>query len=133
MVYDKSRYFGSHLSNCPPNDARPTSGTVYYLVRNNPPKEEDFKPLLKKRPNSLNGESEHIRCRGHGLSVLRDIDDAKNLKKSSGFRDAMIAVCELTSKYGVVKKTPSNKRRSHQTLWVPYGVEIWLKFQVISE
>ncbi len=35
MVNDKPKYFGSHLGNCPPEDARTASGVFYRLVKKN--------------------------------------------------------------------------------------------------
>ena len=53
MNYEVMQFFGSDLNNCPPSDAKPAFGIVYYLVWNNPPEENDFKTRYNKTPKGL--------------------------------------------------------------------------------
>ena len=79
MVYDRSQYFGSHLSNCPPNDAQPALGIIYRLVFNNPPNGIDFVPNVREEPerydfqSNMTEEEEEKSCMGHGISVFKDL------------------------------------------------------------
>ena len=75
------KLLGSHLDNCPPEDAEPASGIVYYLVRNDPPQEGDFIPGIKKHPHVYENKPEDEKCQSHGFSVFTDIEDALKLKE----------------------------------------------------
>ena len=122
---------GSQLDSCPPEDAKPASGIVYYLVRNNPPEEEDFIPGIEKHPHAYAHREKDEVCQAHGFSVFRDINDALKAEKTcKGLRGTKTAVGVLTSECGLIKKTPSRRRRSHHTWWPPLGMEIWSLFKI---
>ena len=53
FLYDKWQYIDSKLKNCPPNDAQPASGTVYYLVKHDPPIAIDFEPKAIRDQKSV--------------------------------------------------------------------------------
>ena len=129
--YRKLNLLGSRLDNCPPEDAEPASGIVYYLVRNDPPEEEDFIPGIEKHPHVYaHGKKDEV-CQAHGFSVFRDINDALSAgKRYKSLRGAKTAVGVLTSECGLIKKTPSRSRKSHHTWWPPVGMEIWSLFMV---
>ena len=127
------KLLGSHLDNCPPEDAEPASGIVYYLVRNNPPQEDDFIPGIKKRPEIYKNNPKDQICKAHGISVFKDIKDALKVKNEfKSFKDTEPAVGELTPECGVIKNTPSRDRRSHHTWWPPDEMEIWSLFQIVT-
>ena len=134
MVYDKSQYFGSHLSNCPPNDARTASGVVYRLVKNIPPNKKDFNPIAKRCPDEINRESgkpNSETCQAHGLSVYKNKNDALiNKNRFPYFRDAKLAIANLTPECGQIKNTSTNDTPSHHTLWLPCEMEIWQVFEI---
>ena len=77
----KLEVWGSHLCNCPPEDAVPAFGIVYYLVFNNPPLQKDFRPLVERNPGDWKRRSQSSKCRAHGLSVFRNIEDAIKLRE----------------------------------------------------
>lgn len=131
--YRKLELRGSHLDNCPPEDAEPASGTVYYLVRNNPPQEEDFIPGIEKHPSIYGRRPKDQICQAHGFSVFTDIEDAlKTKRRRNGLKDTEPAVGELTPECGVIKSTPSRTCYSHHTWWPPNDMEIWSLFQIVT-
>ncbi len=110
------KLLGSHLDNCPPEDAEPASGIVYYLVRNNPPQEKDFIPGIEKHPHVYKHRPEDQICQAHGFSVFTDIKDAlKTKRRRNGLKDTEPAVGELTPECGLIKSTPSRTCYSHHT------------------
>lgn len=122
---------GSHLDNCPPEDAEPASGIVYCLVWNNPPQEKDFIPAIERNPRIRKKGSEKEICLAHGFSVFTNIEEVLQVKKEfSVFKSAEPAVGELTSECGLIKNTPSRERYSHHTWWPPDGMEIWTLFNI---
>ena len=132
--YRKLELRGSHLDNCPPEDAEPASGIVYYLVRNNPPQEEDFIPGIEKHPSVYGRRPPDQICQAHGFSVFTNIEDALKIKRRrNGFKDTEPAVGELTPECGVIKSTPSRACYSHHTWWPPNDMEIWSLFQIVTD
>ncbi len=134
MVYDKSQYFGSHLENCPPNDARTASGIVYRLVKNNPPNKRDFIPIAERCPDKINSESgkpNRETCQAHGLSVYKNKNEALiNKDRFHYFRDAKLAIANLSPECGHIKKTSTDETPSHHTLWLPCEMKIWQVFEI---
>lgn len=128
MVYDKSQYFGSHLENCPPNDALTASGVVYRFVFHDPPNEKDFVTYAEEDPDKYNDL-----CIAHGVSVFKDlihINKTKNRFKDM-FRDAKLAIANLTSECGYIKKT--SKKKAHYTWWMPPNTDVWELFEVVQQ
>ena len=58
--------------NCPPEEAEPTSGTVYRLVQRAPAQSEDFIPLYIDKPENFESKSIREVCQGCGVSVCKD-------------------------------------------------------------
>ena len=131
MVYNKWEYVDSNLKNCPPSDAQPASGTVYYLVKHNPPIATDFQPKAIRHPESvksvpLGNDPDTWYCEVHGISVFTDQREALDIKKEFNFfRNWKLAVANLTSFCGYIKKTPRGDKQSHCTLWVFKDIKIW--------
>ena len=114
--------------NCPPAEAEPASGTVYRLVRHNPPQVEDFKSAFEEDPKQFTHISMVKRC---GLSVHKDLQDSERLKKRiRKFKNRQIAQGRLNPTLGMIKQTPSLEQ-SHHSLWVPLEAEPWLVFNII--
>lgn len=136
MVYDKSQCLGSHLENCPPDDAKPANGTVYYLVKHNPPIKKDFEPKALRDPKSVKhvplevDDPDVWRCETYGISVFTNPKEALEIQNYNYFRDWQLAVANLTSICGLIKKTPREDKRSHHTLWVFKDIEIWNMFSI---
>ena len=130
----KLNLLGSHLDNCPPEDAEPASGIVYYLVRNNPPQEEDFIPGIEKHPSVYGCRPADQICRAHGFSVFKDLQDALKVKEEfNSLKGMEPAVGELTPECGVIKNTPSLARCSHHTWWPPNGMKVWSLFKIETQ
>ena len=119
--------------NCPPAEAKPTSGTVYRLVVHDPAQEEDFKTSFEENPRRFNNKPDIKNC---GLSVQTDIQDSEQLKKAMKmvprFKNSQIAEGELNPTLGLIQHTPSSEYKSHHSWWVPIGAEPWVVFKIIS-
>ena len=115
--------------NCPPAEAEPASGKVYRLVRNNPPKAEDFLSTWEEYP----GRFPEPTIRISGASVYTDPQDVERLKKRvPQLNDRKTAKGELNSTLGFIQRT-GGRERSHHTWWIPIGAEPWLVFRVIKK
>ena len=115
--------------NCPPVVAEPASGTVYRLVRSDPPQAEDFLSTWEEFP----GRFPEPNIKISGTSVYTDQKDIPRLKKRIGhLRNRKTAKGELNSTLGMILHTPSYEK-SHHTWWIPIRAEPWLVFKVISE
>lgn len=115
--------------NCPPEDAEPASGTVYRLVRHDPPQAEDFKTPWEEYP----GRFPEPTIENCGLSVHTDLHDSERLKdRVPQFRKRQIAEGILNPKLGMIQHTPLPEDESHHDWWVPVGTDPWLVFNVMS-
>ena len=113
--------------NCPPPEAEPASGTVYRLVRNDPPQAEDFLSTWEEFPGRFPEPTIQI----SGVSVYRDPQDIERLKnRIRHLRNRKTAKGELNSTLGFIQPT-KGRERSHHTWWIPIGAEPWLVFKVI--
>jgi hypothetical protein len=125
MTFSWPAYFSD---DCPPQDSQPASGEVYRLVKNDPPKEDDFLTHKELFPEKDFGDQE---CQACGVSVSRDADDIPVLKRRvPGLRERMLARGILDSSLGKIKSTPGPVR-SHHTWWVPVGVQRHACFSVV--
>ena len=117
-------------ANCPPAEAEPASGTVYRLVRHNPPQAEDFVTFFERNPGRFKNEP-NMMCQSCGVSVYTDMQDVKRLKNryKRRFGRRKIAEGELNPTHGVIQHTPS-KEKSHHSWWVPIGVKPWVVFNI---
>ena len=114
--------------NCPPTEAKSASGTVYRLVKHNPPRSEDFLSTWEEFP----GRFREPTIRISGTSVHRNLQDSEQLKNRIGsLRNRKITQGELNPALGVIQHTPSHEK-SHHTWWIPIGAEPWLVFKVIK-
>ncbi len=115
--------------NCPPGDAEPASGTVYRLVRHNPPQAEDFLSTWEEFP----GRFPEPNIRICGTSVYTDPQDIERLKKRvRHLRDRKTAKGEISRQHGMILKTKAVEK-THTTWWIPIGTKPWLVFEVIDE
>ena len=115
--------------NCPPEEAELASGTVYRLVRHDPPQAEDFLSTWEEFP----GRFPEPDIRISGASVYTNPKDIPRLKNRIGhLRNRKTTKGELNPTLGRVQHTPSIEK-SHHTWWIPVGAEPWLVFEVISE
>ena len=115
--------------NCPPKEAEPASGTVYRLVRHNPPQAKDFLSTWEEFP----GRFPEPTIKNSGVSVYTDPQDIERLKKRiRQLKDRKTAEGELNPTLGLIQRT-AGKEKSHHTWWIPIGSEPWLVFKVINE
>ena len=115
-------------ANCPPAEAEPASGTVYRLVRNDPPQAEDFLSTWEEFPGRFPEPTIQI----SGASVYRNPQDIERLKnRVRHLRNRKTAKGELNSTLGFIQWT-KGREISHHTWWIPIDTEPWLVFRVIS-
>ena len=115
--------------NCPPAEAEPASGTVYRLVRHDPPQAEDFKSTWEEFP----GRFPEPTIKNSGVSVYTDPQDIERLKKRiRQLTDRKTAEGELNPTLGFIQGTKAVEK-SHHTWWIPIGAEPWLVFKVLSK
>lgn len=115
--------------NCPPTEAESASGTVYRLVRNNPPQAEDFKSTWEEFP----GRFPEPTIKNSGVSIYTDPQDIERLKnRIRQLRDRKTAEGELNPALGFIQQT-EGKEKSHYTWWIPIGAKPWHDFRVISK
>lgn len=118
--------------NCPPDTAQPATGTVYYLVKNDPPTPDDFLSKRQKNPN-LRFRPDEKECQACGISVYTEIEDLLNVRQRyPDMGNMKPAVGNLTPNLGVLQPTPSKKSPSHHTLWLAIDAQPWTVFQVIN-
>ena len=100
---------------CPPDAAEEIDAprTVYRLVRNNPPSDDDFRSQRAEKPTARFNVSE---CRARGLSVFAERRVAERLAKKPNLTGSVICQVTLTPGAGRIKQTGG---RSHYTWW-PY-------------
>ncbi len=119
---------------CPPEDAKPTSGIVYRLVKQDPVQQEEFIPLIIENSKRFENKPNAQICIGCGISVCKGMQDILKLQRSSGkMRKRQIAEGELNSTLGVIKHTPSRNYKTHHTWWVDPNAKPWHVFKVIDE
>ncbi|MEA5468174.1 hypothetical protein [Spirulina sp. 06S082] len=119
-------------ANCPPDTVLPASGTVYYLVNNDPPTPKDFFSKREKNPTKKPFPKAEQECQACGISVYTEIGDLFELQqKFPGFANCKPAVGTLNSDLGVIKATPSSGS-SHHTFWLASGAKPWEVFKVIE-
>ena len=115
--------------NCPPEGAEPASGTVYRLVRHDPPQAEDFLSTWEEFP----GRFPEPTIKNSGVSVYTDPQDIERLKKRiRQLKGRKTAEGELNPVHGLIQPT-EGKEKSHHTWWIPIEAEPWLVFKVVSE
>lgn len=120
--------------NCPPEDAEQASGTVYRLVRHDPPQMVDFETLYEERPKFFENKPNDFICKGCGVSVCRNFEDIERLQRSSGkMRKRQVAEGIVNSNHGVILHTPSALYKSHHTWWIPIGETPWLVFNIFQK
>ena len=101
---------------CPPDEAKGISVplTMYRLVRNDPPTDDDFRSQRDLRPDTRFNVSE---CEARGLSLFAEPLDAQALTRRRNLKDMAICQLTLTEGAGHIMQTGG---RSHHTWW-PYA------------
>jgi hypothetical protein len=117
-------------SGCPEPEAIPADGIVWRIVKADTPTADDFVSHKLTYPAKNWGKSE---CQACGLSVHRNRADALGLLALPRFRGYHVASGTLAPAHGVIRSTPTAKSESHETWWVPQGVEVWTLFAVSDE
>jgi hypothetical protein len=114
---------------CPPLTAVPTEKSVYRLVRNEPPIEDDF---LSNKQEAMSGVWPGKECEACGLSVLNSYDKAdktiRTYKKK--FKLHKIAKGTIAQSTGVVAKTFGS---GHFTWWLYPGTTVARLFSICSD
>ena len=106
---------------CPPDTALPADGTYYYIVKNDPPKPEDFVSGYHKNPNRWEtniSKGLADRCQTMGISIYPDIGTAIFYAESNRRRIGdKVARVTLTPDAGKILRTPSRRSSNHHTWW----------------
>jgi hypothetical protein len=106
---------------CPPEQAGPTSGTFFRLVRSDPPGEDEFRTHREKGYNR-GGDP----CQKCGLSIYGEQTDAADLYRFFARRHGvhgtrignLVAKLSLNPSHGKLMPTPRQRRPdSHHTWW----------------
>ena len=124
------RSFPAHFPDCcPPARAGDASGVVYRITEHNPPEASDFltyheegKDLRDPNPTAV--------CRSHGISVYRNVEDARHRKSLLPGVTLYIAAGTLTAEHG--RMMPTGKP-THMTWWCYDGVCRHCGFVVLPE
>lgn len=115
---------------CPPDDARLAEGRVFRLAWSPKLDINDFLSWRQENPSKPVRDE----CKACGVSVLGDLADAEALRRRiPGQRSKVIVVGDLVPGFGRIRPTPSHKADSHQSWWVPEGVDPSPRFTAIEE
>ena len=98
---------------CPPDEAEAITRpqTVFRLVRQNPPSDDDFRSQRALKPNNQFRVPE---CQARGLSVFSQIKDARKQLKMPILKGMLICHVTLDKGAGYILRTG---RQSHLTWW----------------
>lgn len=98
---------------CPPEEAEEIaeSREVFRLVRNNPPRFDDFRSQRAEKPDAVFQVTE---CQARGLSVFADRRDSERALKLPTLRGRLICRLRLEPGAGRIQQTG---RPSHHTWW----------------
>jgi hypothetical protein len=116
---------------CPPDEAEDANGTVYRITRNDPPIAEDFLSL-NELGRRLRHPTASALCRQRGLSVFRNLEDARHHLEAFPALGQYIATGELMPTLGKTLPTPTSERPTHTTWWCYEGVKRQAVFVVIE-
>ena len=99
--------------NCPPLEAKITEEKMFYrVVRNIPPKEEDFFSHKRLYPNKLYKDI----CQASALSIFDNFKDCKKITKLPSFKNGECNIGRfiLNKNTGPIMKTGNN---GHFSWW----------------
>ena len=102
---------------CPPEDSEEIAEprVVYRLVRNNPPSDDDFRPVTE--------------CQARGVSVFASLNIAEDLSTRGSLQGR--AVCQVILAPGAGRILPTGGR-SHHTWWPLADYDILANCQVMT-
>ena len=104
---------------CPPEQAFPTDGTYYRIVKNDPPESDDFVSVYRhnqRRAENIVKAGIRSECETMGLSVYTDRDDAIRCALRYPRIGDKIASLSLAPESGKVLRT-GGVFKSHSTWW----------------
>jgi hypothetical protein len=109
--------YGDLPPGCPPDDAIATAfAPAYYYCYTIPPTNADFKPLAATGGARPFRSPEEL-CQASGISLFRDLKDARGLRAVPKFREMVLVELRIEPTDGVTKPTPNRDRPSHHTFW----------------
>ncbi len=113
---------------CPPAEATPAEGTVLRLVRNDPPRADDFRPWSVENGRVARSKP----CQSCAVSVFDQIDDVRRMQRRvPSQRVKPVAEGELHPEMGVTKLSP-RRYRSHRSWWIPDGLDPSPEFRLVA-
>jgi hypothetical protein len=113
--------------NCPPADALDADGTVYRLVRHEPPQDSDL--ATHRELGRLPQAPSCLRC---GISVFRELRDAVHQRQVFPKLGNLIAKTTLQADHGKTRLT-EGRQPTHTTWWAYAGVNRASLFAVLRE
>lgn len=105
---------------CPPDDAQPTGGSFYRLVKADPAASGDFVSNLRRQQLGISGKKRKWSddCVAAALSIFTDLRDVEATRAAFGRTiGEVIAYGDITGD-GVMKHTPSRTSGSHHSWWL---------------
>lgn len=114
-------------SDCPPADAVDAEGTVFRIVKHNPPVRADF--ATHHETGRLKNAPACLRC---GLSVFRELRDAVHQRSLLPKLGQWIVQGTLSAEYGKTRLT-TGQQPTHTTFWTYEGVDRTAFFAIITE
>jgi len=120
--------FAAHFpANCPPTEAQQAHGTVYRIVKSDPPAADDFSS--HHETGKLPKVDACMRC---GLSVFRTRDDGIHQRNSYPRLGDYLASGELHPTDGQTLLT-TGKRPTHTTWWPCEGTDRARPFVILEK
>lgn len=110
----KRVWFEELPEQCPPKDAKDCNGYFYRIANGDPAQSADFFSQRRLAPEKVFMGKGIDECIVRAVSLFANIEDAKKRLKLPKFKNANIAIVELHSKDGVIKKTFAD---SHYSWW----------------
>ena len=104
---------------CPPPEAKPANGEIYYRLANNfPPTEKDFHSPKKLNPKRVLKQGE---CRARALSVFQTVAECNLVRNVCRvFRECLIVRITIDATFGLILYTPEDGA-THYDWWLSKG------------
>ena len=105
----------------PAPSAQLPEGQYYRLVKSDPTTAGDFESMFEQNPVRVQKNFPNQLCSAMGLSLLKDIEDARQITQIIPQLGTLIARLEIGPEHGLIAPTPSYQSPSHHTWWQLQG------------
>ena len=115
-MHSSDDLIGSHLPNCPVNDAKAEKGTFYRLMKNGKFSSNNFLSRVK-----LGMNVDKTLCEEHALSLTLTLEQARYMRMRfpKAFGRSRIAEVKIDNGHGLVHKN----REDHANWWHPESLD----------